>query len=1209
MFVNRRLWALMDDARGSLIACVAIGVAASVVGIARLALLGWLIGRVFNGAEVEELLVPMGAVAGVMALRGVLEHWRTMLAHRTAAKVQLGLRKMLHAKVLALGPAYFGSTRTGDVLLAVVEGVEQLEVWFGEYLPQIAVATITPVVIFALLAPFDLVIASILLVFAWVTLIAPSAFHRWDVANSLRRKEAYSAFAADFLDSLQGLATLKAFGQSEARGVTLAARAHEVFRSTMWVLATNSLTRGITDTGLAVGAAVALGVGAFRVQSGEMSLEILLMVLLAGIEVFRPQRDLRSLLHNGMLGMSAAESIFNVLDAKPPVEPNILAPRQPQDLSPSVEFENVAFTYPGARREAHSGLTFDVRPGEHVGVVGASGAGKSTIIKLLLRLYDADTGSIKLGGVDVASLHPDDLYRTVAVVSQDTFLFHGSVEDNIRFGCPDATPEAVHQAALDANADEFIAKLPDGYATVIGERGIRLSGGQRQRIAIARALLRDAPLLVLDEALSAVDAHNESIINEALARLMENRTTLVFAHRLSSIIGADRIVVLDDGKVVEEGTHESLVTRNGRYSALMGDQLERGNAPSAETSVAADPEPAAEVSGTQGAEASMRSGIETLSRAGAADDVVRAEGLTWTQAISILMKSATPWRAKLVATFVFGITRVAALIGVGVLSAMVVGALKRGEPFEVWLWALAIAAPVAGIVHWFESWVAHDMAFRMLAEMRVALYRKLDELAPAYLVRRRTGDLVAMATHDVEMVEYFFAHTMAPAFVAILVPVLVLAVLGSNSWLLAAALVPFLVLVAISPFTVRRRLDNLGSTDREALGDLNAFLVDTIQGLAEVLMFQQASAREAAFVERVQRHMDARGPFYHDLSIQSALLEALTGLGGLAVVATGAHLVGTGALDSSILPLLTLVALASFLPMSEIAHIGRQLADTLGATRRLHQVHSERAAVEVPAAPRTIDPEHDVALNFEDVTFRYPGTITAAVSTLSLRLERGTSLALVGPSGAGKSTIAQLAMRFWDVTEGSVSLFGQPLTELDPQALRSHVALVSQETYLFNETLGANILMARPDATEAELERAVQNASLVDFVDSLPDGLNTAVGERGARLSGGQRQRVAIARAFLKDAPVLILDEATSHLDAVNEAAVHRSLETLMKNRTTIIIAHRLSTVRGADTILVLDEGRVMQRGTHSSLMAVEGAYKHLVARQVSNLAGGAPQR
>ena len=231
------------------------------------------------------------------------------------------------------------------------------------------------------------------------------------------------------------------------------------------------------------------------------------------------------------------------------------------------------------------------------------------------------------------------------------------------------------------------------------------------------------------------------------------------------------------------------------------------------------------------------------------------------------------------------------------------------------------------------------------------------------------------------------------------------------------------------------------------------------------------------------------------------------------------------------------------------------------------------------------------------------------LENVSLDIEEGSFVSIIGPSGAGKSTIAQLAMRFWDVTEGSVSLFGQPLTELDPQALRSHVALVSQETYLFNETLGANILMARPDATEAELERAVQNASLVDFVDSLPDGLNTAVGERGARLSGGQRQRVAIARAFLKDAPVLILDEATSHLDAVNEAAVHRSLETLMKNRTTIIIAHRLSTVRGADTILVLDEGRVMQRGTHSSLMAVEGAYKHLVARQVSNLAGGAPQR
>ena len=289
----------------------------------------------------------------------------------------------------------------------------------------------------------------------------------------------------------------------------------------MWVLATNSLTRGITDTGLAVGAAVALGVGAYRVQAGEMALEVLLMVVMAGIEVFRPQRDLRSLLHNGMMGLSAAQGIFAVLDAEPLVKANRHAARANDAIQPSIEFENVTFAYPEAHQPSHQMLNLKVAPGERVGVVGPSGAGKSTLLKLLLRTYDPSEGTVKLGGKDIRELHVDDLYGAIATVSQDAFAFHGTVEDNIRFGNPDAPMHAVEQAARDANALEFIEKLPNGFDTVIGERGIRLSGGQRQRLAIARALLRDAPVLVLDEALSAVDARNEAAIQQALDRLME----------------------------------------------------------------------------------------------------------------------------------------------------------------------------------------------------------------------------------------------------------------------------------------------------------------------------------------------------------------------------------------------------------------------------------------------------------------------------------------------------------------------------------------------------------------------------------------------------------------------------------------------------------------------------------------------------------------
>ena len=1215
MFFDTRLWQFTHGVRLRIAAAVAMGVFASLVGIGRLALLGWLLARVFAGDTFSELMVPFALVAAVMLLRGWLEHTRAMVAHRTAAMVQLELRKRLYARVAALGPSYFGLERTGAVMISMIDGVEQLETYFGEYLPQLLVSFITPIVVLVLLAFLDFPVAALMFAFAMFTLFAPAVFQRWDAKSSMRRSKAYRGFAAEFLDSVQGLATLKAFGQSTERGRLLAERAHEVFRSTMWVLATNSLTRGLTDTGIAVGSAAVLAFGAWRVVDGQMSLDVLLVVLMMGIEVFRPQRDLRALLHNGMMGRAAADDIFTVLNAHPKVEPPAAPVELDGPLAPVVEFDDVSFAYPGGRRAAHRELSFRVEPGERVGFVGESGAGKSTIVRLLLRFYDPDEGAVRVGGHDLRTLRPDDVYRGVAVVNQDTYLFHGTVEENLRFGRPDATGEEIEAAARAANAHEFISRLPQGYDSVIGERGIRLSGGQRQRIAIARALLRDAPILILDEALSAVDAENEAVIQSALDRLMQGRTTLIFAHRLSSVIGADRILVLDHGSIVETGDHASLMRAGGAYLRLMGAQAEE--AVQSDASLAS---PAADGTKRRDIPLEDLQADDASAHHEPTDAILRAEGLSWAGAFRELLRHVVPWKVKFSVVLVFGIVRVAALIGVGVASALAVAAVKQGEPFTQYLIVLAIIAPLAGVLHWLESWFAHDMAFRMLAEMRIALYRKLDRLAPAYLVRRRTGDLVGMATHDVELVEYFFAHTVAPFFVAVLVPAVVLGTLGWFGWPMALALVPFLAVVALSPFLGRHRIDMLGSRAREAFGDMNAHAVDTIQGLAEIIAFQRTRARAAEFVARIERHTGLRLPFFSDLTRQTAILEAATGLGGLVVVVTGAYLVGTGALEPAMLPMLVLLAMSAFLPVSEIAHIGRQLADTLGATRRLYAVHNEveavrdgpgvdahpRAGVAASLAPRIDAPSRSGGIEIEvrDVSFSYFGNRRLALDEATFTVPAGRTLALVGPSGAGKTTAAHLLMRFWDPGSGVIRFDGHDLREYRLDDLRDRVALVTQDTYLFNETLRTNILLARPEATEVELGDAVRRASLDAFVEALPEGLDTRVGERGVRLSGGQRQRVAIARAFLKDAPVLILDEATSHLDAVNEQTVRHALEELMSDRTTIVIAHRLSTVRTADRIVVLDAGRTEEAGSHDELIARGGLYSRLVGRQMTAAAG-----
>jgi ATP-binding cassette subfamily C protein CydCD len=567
MYFDRRLWGFTAGLRARIVWTVAVGAVGVAAGIARLALLGWLLARVLQGAPPASLLPGLAAAAGVTVARGWLEYARTMIAHETAGRVQARLRAALYDQVTALGPAHFAGARTGEVLLSLVEGVQQLEVYFGQYLPQLVVAALTPLVIFAFMAWLDLQVALILLAAAVVTLLAPALWHRWDSANSLARQQAYAAYGAEFLDALQGLVTLQAFGQSRARLRLLEAKARALFERTMGVLGTNTLARGITDAGIAVGAAAALGWGAHRVEMGAMALGTLLVILMLGIEVFRPIRELRVLLHQGMLGLSAARGIRALLDAVPRVSAPPPAPPGAA-LAPTVRFEAVTFTYPGARRPAHDGVSFAVAAGERVAVVGASGSGKSSVVRLLLRFYDPQQGRVLIGGRDVRELPLEELRRHVAVVSQDTYLFHGTVEANLRMGRPDATPAELEAAARAANAHGFIAALPLGYQTVVGERGIRLSGGQRQRIAIARALLRDAPILVLDEALSAVDAENEAVIQEALDRLMAGRTTLVFAHRLSSVIGADRILVLAGGRVAESGTHADLLARGGAYHCL-----------------------------------------------------------------------------------------------------------------------------------------------------------------------------------------------------------------------------------------------------------------------------------------------------------------------------------------------------------------------------------------------------------------------------------------------------------------------------------------------------------------------------------------------------------------------------------------------------------------------------------------------------------------
>ncbi|HEY1935539.1 MAG TPA: ABC transporter ATP-binding protein [Acetobacteraceae bacterium] len=1187
MHFDLTLWRMTRGFRGRIGLSIALGLVAMCFGIARFIFLGRFLAGIFQGEPASQLYWPLGAAGMAIVLRAAFDHGRTMIAHRTASRVQETLRGRLYDKIIALGPAWFGAERTGGVMLSMVDGVEQLQTFFGQYIPQVAIAIVAPIAIFGFIAVWDVPVASVMLAGALFTLALPALVHERTGRASRERQRAFKSFGEEFLDAVQGLPTLKAFGQSHAYGEMLADKARALSRSTFWVLSVSVLTRGITDVGTATGAAAAMALGAWRVGNGAMSLTALLIVLMAGTEIFRPLRDLRTVLHQGLNGQAAASGIITLLatpEDSPAPPPKPIAATT---IRPRIEFQDVRFAYPGGRRAAHRGVSFVIEPGEHVGVVGPSGSGKSSIVRLLLRLYDPQSGSVRIDGQDLRALDPAALRGMVAVVSQDNMLFYGTVSENLRLGRPDGSEPEVVAAAKAANAHDFIMALPDGYDTMIGERGTRLSGGQRQRIAIARALLRNSPILVLDEALSSVDAENEAIIQEALDRLMAGRTTLILAHRLSSVIGADRILVLDDGAVAESGTHSELIAHDGPYRQLMGPQLQEHDDTLLTDPLAPSGPRAAET--TESAQALVRPISEDAAEVG------------WPETIRTLLAIVRPWAGQLGVVTVCGISRVVAFIGVGVFSALLLVAVKTHAPILTLTLLLLFTAPLSGLLHWIESWLAHAMAYELLADMRIELFAKLDALAPAYLLRRRSGDLVALATQDVETVEYFFAHTVAPAIVSTVIPAAVLITLAVIAWPLALALAPFLIYAGAAPVLGRKRIDALGSAARGALGALGAYATETIQGLSELVAFDATDRRRNGFMADVRRYQTLRLKLLEDLTTQTAWQEMATGLGGLSVATMGALLVVHHWLPATMLPLMVLISVSAFLPVGEIAQVGRQLADTIASTRRLHVVHAE--PVEIADGP--LEPEARAggsSVGFDQVRFTYPGRLRPALSDVSFEVPAGATVALVGPSGAGKTTIANLLLRFWDPDDGAIRLDGVDLRDLTLDGLRGRIALVAQDTYLFNNTLEANVRLARPDATDAEVSLALRRAALAEFVADLPEGLATRVGERGVQLSGGQRQRVAIARAFLKDAPLLVLDEATSHLDTISEAQVRAALDGLMEDRTTIVVAHRLSTIRAADLILVLQAGRVIEAGRHAELLVRRGVYARLVERQMAGV-------